>query len=74
MAAQVNWTALGVAVLGGVVVGVSVGLGAGFAARALGWSTDIAGPLTGALVTVLVMASYSRRSKCNPDSADARST
>ena len=65
MAATVNWKELVIAILGAVAVGVSVGLGAGFAARALGWPTGFAGPLTGGLVSVLLLAFYTKRTQRN---------
>ena len=73
MAAKVNWKALVVAILGAVVVGVSVGLGTGFAARALGWPTGFVGTLTGGLVSALVLRFYTSRSKRDRGSADGRS-
>ena len=63
MAAKVNWKELVVAILGAVVIGVSLGLGTGFGARALGWSTDFVGPLTGGFISALVLAFYASRSK-----------
>lgn len=63
MAAKVNWKELVVVILGAVVVGMSVGLGAGFLARSQGWPTEFAGPLTGGLVSALVLVFYSKRSK-----------
>lgn len=63
MATKVNWTTLGIAVLGGLVVGVSVGLGTGLAARALGWPTGFVAPLTSGVVSALVLAIYATRSK-----------
>ena len=74
MATKVNWAALGVAIIGGVLVGVAVGLGTGFAARAWGWPTGFVGPLTGGLVSALVLAFYTSRSKRDRTSADGRST
>ena len=73
MAAKVNWAALGVAIVGGVLVGVAVGLGTGFVARALGWSTGFVAPLTGGVVSALVLAIYARRSKGDRATADGRS-
>lgn len=61
--AKVNWKNLGVAILGAVVIGMTVGLGAGFGARALGWPTGFVKPLTTGLVGVLVWVFYTGRTK-----------
>jgi hypothetical protein len=41
-----------------VLVGVALGFGAGFAARAFGWPTGFVGPLTGGVVGALVSIFY----------------
>ncbi len=71
--ATVNWKALVVAILGAVVVGVLAGLGAGFGARALGWPTGFVGPLTGGVVSTLVLAFYASRSKRDRGGVSGRS-
>lgn len=74
MGAKVNWMALGVAIPGAVLIGVAVGLGTGFAARALGWSTEFVGPLTVGLITALASGFYATRTKRDRGSASGTST
>jgi hypothetical protein len=63
MVSKVNVGKLAVAVLSAVVIGGALGLGAGFAAKSLGWSTDFVAPLTGGAVSALVALFYQIRVK-----------
>jgi len=60
---KVHWGDLAVAVVAGTMLGVVVGLGAGFLAKAFGWPTNFVGAFTGALVGVLVSLFYQLRSR-----------
>lgn len=70
MASKVYPKDILVAVVAAASVGIALGLGVGLLARQLGWSTKIAGQVTGVAVSTLVAVFYERRRRLASDAAD----